>query len=62
MAKPTIVIIIERRISGVGAFKVIRQLEFSNSLVVDACGFAGGIWILLKADLVTITEFGRHGV
>lgn len=38
--------LIETRISGDRADKVVRKLGFSDWIRVEATGFAGGIWIL----------------
>ncbi|CAL1354023.1 unnamed protein product [Linum trigynum] len=57
--RPTITIIVEPKISGDTAKKVIQEMGFVESLIVDASGFAGGIWILWDPALITITEEKR---
>ncbi|CAN1242944.1 hypothetical protein LINPERPRIM_LOCUS5511 [Linum perenne] len=43
--KSLIVFILEPRISGSTAAKVIRQLDFDSRILVEAQGFSGGIWL-----------------
>lgn len=43
------VAIMEPRISGQSADKVIRKIGFANVAKVDAQGFSGGIWCLWKS-------------
>ncbi|KAH1106200.1 hypothetical protein J1N35_009968 [Gossypium stocksii] len=50
-----IVVLVETRISGVKADKVIKNIGMANSHRVEACGFSRGIWILWK-DTVTILK------
>lgn len=44
------VAIVEPRISGQTADKVIRKIGFANVAKVDAQGFSGGIWCLWKSS------------
>ncbi|PNX98271.1 RNA-directed DNA polymerase, partial [Trifolium pratense] len=44
--KVDVLIIVEPRISGEVATKVIEKLGFEHHLRVDAIGFSGGIWLL----------------
>ena len=44
--KPDILTIVEPRISGSKADKIIRKLNFPFSHRVEASGFSGGIWLL----------------
>ena len=53
--KVDILCLLEPRISGTRADKVIRKLGFSNWIRVEACGFAGGIWLLWDVSLFDIT-------
>ncbi|XVF28490.1 hypothetical protein REPUB_Repub15cG0033500 [Reevesia pubescens] len=46
-----ILIIVEPRISGSNADRVIRKLKFDGVAKVDARGFSGGIWVLWKATV-----------
>ncbi|KAF7820561.1 ribonuclease H [Senna tora] len=52
--KPDIVCIFEPRCSGLKAANVIRKLGFQNSEIIEASGFAGGIWALWSKDLTVI--------
>ncbi|CAL1359606.1 unnamed protein product [Linum trigynum] len=58
--KPQIVIILEPRISGDRALKVIRDMGFDNELVVDAIGFSRGIWVSWNSNDLTITRIHTH--
>ncbi|KAK2664916.1 hypothetical protein Ddye_003490 [Dipteronia dyeriana] len=49
-----ILAIFEPRISCSKALRVIRNLGFSNSFVVDAEGFSGGIWLLWNNSQVEL--------
>ncbi|CAL1378455.1 unnamed protein product [Linum trigynum] len=57
--RPSIVILVEPKISGTRAEDVIKELGFDQNLVLDAVGFAGGIWVVWDSSLVTITEVDR---
>lgn len=46
--------LIEPRISGQNADKVVRKLGFTNWIMVEATGYAGGIWVLWNAKEFTI--------
>ncbi|KAI9125777.1 hypothetical protein K1719_003195 [Acacia pycnantha] len=52
--KPDIFVIVEPRISGPKADKVIKKLGFQFSHRIEATGFSGGIWILWSSN-VSIT-------
>ena len=41
-----ILAVLEPRISGSKALRVINKLVFSKQFMVDAEGFSGGIWLL----------------
>ncbi|KAJ4837308.1 hypothetical protein Tsubulata_046410 [Turnera subulata] len=58
--RPNLVIIMEPKISGRKASRVIRRLGFPNSHRVDASRFAGGIWFLWDATHVTISILHNH--
>lgn len=45
---PSLVVLLEPRISGAKADDFIRQSGFENSHRVEAVGFAGGIWVLWR--------------
>ena len=59
-----ILAIFEPRISGDKALRVINKLGFSNSFVVDAEGFSGGIWLLWNITSVKlhVIASSRHSV
>ena len=44
--KPDIFVLLEPRISGVKADRVIKKLRFPSSHRIEAHGFSGGIWVL----------------
>lgn len=43
---PDIFVLVEPRVSGATADKVIKKLRFPNSHRVEASGYSGGIWVL----------------
>lgn len=49
--KAVIFVLVEPRISGSQADKVIKKLGFQHSHRVEASGFSGGIWILWSAKV-----------
>ncbi|KAE8660608.1 hypothetical protein F3Y22_tig00116951pilonHSYRG00499 [Hibiscus syriacus] len=49
--RPSIVALVETRISGSRADKVVRELGFPNSFRVEARGFRGRIWLLWQSDI-----------
>lgn len=61
---PTFVIIMETRIAGPRAKRLSEELGFTNSFVVDAVGFAGGIWLLRNDDIFHCDILGstRHEI
>ncbi|KAL5804564.1 hypothetical protein ACOSQ3_031364 [Xanthoceras sorbifolium] len=50
LSKFNIFTIFEPRISVIKASKVIKRLGFTDSFVVDADGFSGGIWLLWNSN------------
>lgn len=52
--KPSIMVVVEPKISGTRAQRVIRQLGFSNFHISDPIGYAGGIWICWEQDILTL--------
>ncbi|XP_057432833.1 uncharacterized protein LOC130725635 [Lotus japonicus] len=50
----------ETRVSGSKATKIISSLGFDSSFVVDAEGFAGGIWLMWKSQDVHINIIQSH--
>ena len=51
---PLLMVITETRMSGAGAIELIESLPFDGSVVADTIGFAGGIWMLWRTDLVHV--------
>ncbi|KAI9117634.1 hypothetical protein K1719_011800 [Acacia pycnantha] len=52
--KPELVVILEPRISGGQATKVIKSWGFNFSKRVEAEGFSGGIWLLWEVEGLTV--------
>ncbi|XVF35202.1 hypothetical protein REPUB_Repub18cG0125100 [Reevesia pubescens] len=52
--KVDLLIIVEPRVSGNTADKVIRELQFDSFTKVDAVGFSGGLWILWKNSIGSV--------
>ncbi|KAI9100189.1 hypothetical protein K1719_024407 [Acacia pycnantha] len=52
--KLSLMIILEPRISGVQASKVIKQWGFKHSIRKEAAGFSGGIWLLWEMDEIKV--------
>ncbi|KAK3231083.1 hypothetical protein Dsin_002964 [Dipteronia sinensis] len=59
-----ILAVLEPRISGSKALRVINKLGFSNSFVVEAEGFSWGIWLLWNENKVKLQvgASSRHSV
>lgn len=51
---PLIMVITETRMSGARADEIIGTLPFDGAVVADMIRFAGGIWLLLRSDLVQV--------
>ena len=51
---PLLMVITETRMSGARAIELIKSLPFDGSVVADTIGFAGGIWMLWRTDLVHV--------
>ncbi|KAL0012862.1 hypothetical protein SO802_007970 [Lithocarpus litseifolius] len=49
---PIVLVITETRLSGAKADEIIEGLPFDGAAVADTIGFAGGIWMLWRSDLV----------
>ncbi|XP_061342057.1 uncharacterized protein LOC133288347 [Gastrolobium bilobum] len=47
--------ILEPRVSGDKALKIIRSLEYPNYIISEANGFAGGVWIVWDPNEVSVT-------
>ncbi|CAN1827032.1 hypothetical protein LINPERHAP1_LOCUS31793 [Linum perenne] len=57
--KPDIVIIVEPRISGITVDRVINEIGLRGRIIVEARGFAGGIWLLWNLTDLDVTEAER---
>ncbi|XP_023912416.1 uncharacterized protein LOC112024003 [Quercus suber] len=51
---PILMVITETRMYGAKANKIIELLPFDGAAVADTIGFAGGIWLLWRTDLVNV--------
>jgi len=51
---PILMVITETRMSGTRADEIIEALPFDGYAVADTIGFAGGIWMLWRSDLVQV--------
>ena len=51
---PILMVIMETRMSGARADEIIETLPFDGYAVADTIGFAGGIWMLWRSDLVHV--------
>ena len=49
---PILMVITETRLSKARANENIESLPFDGAVVIDTIGFAGGIWLLWRSDLV----------
>ncbi|KAI9080045.1 hypothetical protein K1719_037978 [Acacia pycnantha] len=52
--KVDVVVILEPRISGIQATKVIKSRGFKYSVRVEAVGFAGGIWMVWNSEELSV--------
>ena len=57
--KPSMVVLLEPRISGLKADAFIKKSGFNNSHCVEAEGFSGDIWILWK-DIFDVEIIRNH--
>ncbi|CAN1142686.1 Transposon TX1 uncharacterized 149 kDa protein [Linum perenne] len=57
--KSLVVFILEPRISGAAAAKVLRKLDFDSRIIIEAHGFSGGIWVLWNSFSATLMEEAR---
>ena len=51
---PILMVITETRLSSARADEIIKALPFNGYAVADTIGFAGGIWMLWRSDLVHV--------
>ena len=51
---PILMVITETRMSGARADEIIEALPFDGYAVADTIGFAGGIWMLWRSNLVQV--------
>ena len=49
-----LMVITETSLSGARAVEMIESLPFDGSVVTDTIGFAGGIWLLWRTDMVHV--------
>lgn len=54
-----VVVLVETRVSGPVADKVIRSVGIPNSHRVEARGFSGGIWVLWKCNIDVVVEINN---
>nr|POE89570.1 hypothetical protein CFP56_02290 [Quercus suber] len=64
---PGIVVITKTRISGSRAGDILRTLPYNGIHTIDSIGYAGGIWLLWRKDMVelevlTATEHEIHAI
>lgn len=52
--RPLIMVITKTRMSGARADEIIETLPFDGAVVADTIRFVGGIWLLLRLDLVQV--------
>ncbi|KAJ4832557.1 hypothetical protein Tsubulata_000126 [Turnera subulata] len=58
--KSEVVVIVEPRLSGIRASRIIRRLNFSHSHRIEARGFSGGIWLLWDGNLISVDVLFNH--
>ncbi|XLR39159.1 hypothetical protein S83_023819 [Arachis hypogaea] len=58
--KPDITILLETKCSGQVARNVIKQLGYTNYIIEEAQGFAGGIWICWNRNDINIISIEAH--
>ena len=51
---PILMVITETRMSGARTDEIIEALPFDGHVVSDTIGFAGGVWMLWRSDLVQV--------
>ena len=51
---PGIIVITETHISGSRASDIVRALPYDGIHITDPIGFAGGIWLLWRRDMVDL--------
>lgn len=54
----SVLILLETRVSGVKADRVISRLGFDNWIRLEATGYAGGIWILWQSNEINLKYLG----
>lgn len=58
--KPCMLVLMETRCNGLRATEILQHTLFSNVEVVETQGFAGGIWLFWRHDLVEVEILTRH--
>jgi len=60
MHRPSIIALVETRISGPKAQALYNNIGFSRSIRVDAQGFQGGIWVLWREEVLDLEVIGTR--
>ena len=59
--QPVIFVIMEIQIDGPGANEIIRRLPFDGAYSTETIGYAGGICLLWRSDIVSIDILSMTG-
>ena len=56
--------ILEPRVSGAKAAKIVERLGFNNKYIVEASSFSGGIWLLWNDNKVSlqVVASSKHSI
>ncbi|KAL8167282.1 LOW QUALITY PROTEIN: hypothetical protein V2J09_008781 [Rumex salicifolius] len=57
---PTILVLVETRLSGIQADKVCKNIGFDGMTRVEAVQFQGGIWVLWRKSVVDLNLIDTH--
>ena len=52
--RPSILVVMETRMGGNRAAKIIEGLPFDGFITTNIVGYAGGLWVLWKSDDVEV--------
>ncbi|XP_028768395.1 uncharacterized protein LOC114726004 [Neltuma alba] len=58
--KPSLVVLVETRCSGINAQKAIKRMGFKYQEIVEANGMSGGIWILWDDENIKLKALEKH--
>lgn len=58
--EPDVVALLEPRVSGNKARRIVKNLGFGHYEMVDARGFAGGIWLMWKDEGLDFKIIEKH--